>query len=103
MIVDTRIRSLLRKIQAPSDTKVNTFKDGNKTVYYAENVDVYKAEDGTTDTTFYYYAFITHNQSKQALYFELENTCFYSNERCSIDFEKEKKMALKMMKSVEFQ
>ncbi|WP_147675238.1 hypothetical protein [Numidum massiliense] len=103
VIVDTRIRSMLRKINAPADTEVKTFKDNNKTVYCAENVDEYKEGDASTDKTFYFYGFIVHNVSKQALYFNLEHTCFDSHNRCPIDFEKEKKMALQMMKSVEFQ
>lgn len=103
VIVDSRLNGLLKKINAPTDAEVQKIEGENKTVYHAENIEEYHAEDGSIDTYFYLYGFITDNNSKQALYFELEDTCFNSDsKKCEIDFEKEKKMGLKMMESVEF-
>ncbi|UAC47611.1 hypothetical protein K6959_13200 [Bacillus aquiflavi] len=103
VLIDADLKILLEQINAPSDTKIETIKDDNKTVYYAENIDDYTFEDGSTDTSFYLYGFITDNRSKQALYFDLRHKCFYSNEKkCEIDFDKEKAMALKMLESIQF-
>jgi hypothetical protein len=103
VIVDTRVKGLLRKVNAANDTEINKFEDENKTVYYVENIEEYHAADGSIDTYFYFYGFITDNKSRQALYFELEDTCFNSDTKdCEIDFEKEKILGLEMMKSVEF-
>ncbi|UAC47613.1 hypothetical protein K6959_13210 [Bacillus aquiflavi] len=102
VLVDAALRVMLKKINAPSDTKIETIKDDNKTVYYAENISDYEAEDGSINTTFFLYGLITDNRSKQALYFNLRQKCFDSNEKCEIDFDKEKAMALKMLESVQF-
>ncbi|WP_210468123.1 hypothetical protein [Sporosarcina sp. 6E9] len=67
-------------------TKVEKILDDNNTVYYVENVDEYHADDGSVDRIFYFYRFITDNNSKQALY----------------DFEEEMQMGFKIMNSVEF-
>ena len=103
VIVDSRLNGLLKKINAPVGAEVEKVEGENITVYYAENIDEYHADNGSIDTYFYFYGFITDNNSKQALYFELEDTCFNSDsKKCEIDFEKEKEMGLEMMKSVEF-
>ena len=103
VIVDSRLEGMLKKINASNETEIKKIEDENKTVYYAENIDDYITEDNDTNRYFYYYGFITHNHSKQALYFELEDTCFHVNEKeCEIDFDEEKKIGLEMMKSVKF-
>ena len=102
-IIEATMDVMLDKINAPEDTKVEKHKEDDKTVYYVENIDEYHAEDERTATYFYLYGLIADNKSKQALYFELENACFDSDTKpCEIDFEVEKEMGLKMMKSVEF-
>ena len=102
-VIDATLDVILDNINATDNTKVEKLEDENKTVYYAENIEEYHADDGSIDTYFYYYGFIADSNSKQALYFELEDTCFNSDsKKCEIDFEKEKKMGLEMMKSVKF-
>src|SRR5690625_61240 len=103
VVLDSRLRGLLRKVNAPEDTKIEEYKDDHKTVYYVENIDGFHADDGSIDEIFYLYGLIADNNSEQALYFSLRNKCFDSDTKhCEIDFEVEKKMGLKMMKSVEF-
>ena len=102
-VIDATLDVILDNINAPDNTKVEKYEDEMKTVYYAENIEEYHADDGSIDTYFYFYGFIANNNSKQAIYFELEDTCFNSDsKKCEIDFEKEKQMGLEMMKSVEF-
>ncbi|MBA4536911.1 hypothetical protein H1Z61_07085 [Bacillus aquiflavi] len=102
VLIDADLKILLEQIDAPSDTKIETIKDDNKTVYYAENIDNYEAEGGNINTNFFLYGFITDNHSKQSLYFNLRQKCFDSSEKCEIDFDKEKAMALKMLESIQF-
>ena len=103
VLIDSTLRIMLEDLNAPANTKVEQYEDENKTVYYAENIEEYHADDGSIDTYFYFYGFIADTNSKQALYFELEDTCFNSDsKKCEIDFEKENKMGLEMMKSVKF-
>ena len=103
VIIDSRLSGIIRKVNAPDDTEIQEVKDENKTIYYVENIDDYITENNDTNRYFYFYGFIVDNSSEQALFFELEETCFHIDEKeCEIDFEKEKKMGLKMMKSVEF-
>ena len=103
VLIDSTLRIMLEDINAPANTKVEKYEDENKTVYYAGNIDDYITENDDINRYFYFYGFIADNSSKQALYFELEDTCFHRTEEdCEIDFEKEKQMGLKMMKSVEF-
>ena len=102
-VIDATLDVILDNINAPDNTKVEKYEDEMKTVYYAENIEEYHADDGSIDTYFYFYGFIADTNSKQALYFELEDTCFNSDsKKCEIDFEKENKMGLEMMKSVKF-
>ena len=103
VLIDSTLRIMLKDINAPANTKVEKYEEENKTVYYAENIDEYHADDGSVDRIFYFHGFIADNNSKQALYFNLRNKCFnIDTKECEIDFEKEKKMGLEMMKSVEF-
>ena len=103
VLIDSTLRTMLKDINAPENTKVEIYEDEDKTVYYAENIDDFITENNDTNRYFYFYGFIADNHSKQALFFELEDTCFHVNEKeCQIDFEKEKEMGLKMMKSVVF-
>jgi len=103
VIIDSRLRSMLRKINAPENTEIEEYKDDGKIVYYAENIDDYQTENNDINRYYYLYGLIVDNHSKQALYFELEDTCFHINESdCNLDFDEEKQMGLKMMKSVEF-
>ena len=103
VIIDSRLRGIIRKINVHSDTEIQEVKNENKTVYYVENVDDYHAKDGSIDRNFYYYGLITDNHSKQVIYFELRDKCFnVDTKECEIDFEEEKQIGLEMMKSVEF-
>ena len=103
VLIDSTLRIMLEDINAPANTKVEKYEEENKTVYYAENIDKYHADDGSVDRIFYFHGFIADNNSKQALYFNLRNKCFnIDTKECEIGFEKEKKMGLEMMKSVEF-
>ena len=103
VIIDSRLRGIIRKINAPSDTEIQEVKDENKNVYYVGSIDDYHAKDGSIDRNFYYYGLITDNHSKQVIYFELRDKCFnIDTKECVIDFQKEKKMGFEMMKSVEF-
>ncbi|UAC48593.1 hypothetical protein K6959_00885 [Bacillus aquiflavi] len=53
VLIDADLKILLEQIDAPSDTKIETIKDDNKTVYYAENIDNYEAEGGNINTIFF--------------------------------------------------
>ena len=102
-VIDATLDVILEDISASENTVFKKIEDEGKTVYYVENIDDYITENGDTNRYFYFYGFIGDNRSEQALYFELEDTCFHTNEKeCKIDFEREKHMGLEMMKSVEF-
>lgn len=101
--IDATINAILNDINAPEETEINEIKDDNKTIYYVENVDEYHADDGSIDQIFYFYGLVADNHSKQAIYFSLRDKCFnVDTQTCTIDFESEKDVGLKMMKSVEF-
>ena len=103
VLIDSTLRIMIEDITAPANTKVEQYENENKTVYYAENIDEYHAGDGSVDRIFYFHGIIADNNSKQALYFNLRNKCFnVDTKKCEINFEKEKKIGLEMMKSVEF-
>ena len=102
-VIDATLDVILDDINAPDNTEVEKYVDEAKTVYYVENIDEYHADDGSVDRIFYFHGFITDNSSKQAVYFKLRDKCFnIDTKECEIDFEKEKKIGLKMMKSVVF-
>ena len=101
-VIEATLDVILDNINASSDTEFEKYIDESLTIYYVENIDDYHA-DGIIDRNFYFYGFITDNNSKQAIYFEMRDKCFNINaKKCTIDFEEEKKKGLKMMKSVEF-
>ena len=102
IFVDTKVNIMLEDMSAPKGTEVKKIIDENKTVYYADNIKEVKSGDGAA--TFYYmFGLITDNRSKQAISFELDHTCFDSDQmKCPIDFEKEKKMGIQMMESIKF-
>lgn len=102
-VIDATLDVILDDINAPDNTNFEKYEDDAKTVYYVENIDDYNADDGSVDRIFYFHGFITDNNSKQAIYFNLRNKCFnFDTKECEIDFEKEKQIGLKMMKSVVF-
>lgn len=87
-VVDIILDRMLEDIHASGETKVETYKDTNIKVYFAVNTDKYKTEDGNINIYFYSYGFILDENSSQAIYFELEQTCFHSNDKkCAIDFD----------------
>ena len=102
-VIDATLDVILDEINAPDNTEVEKYEDQAKTLYYVESIDEYHADDGSVDRIFYFHGFITDNSSKQAIYFKLRDKCFnIDTKKCEIDFEKEKQMGLKMMKSIEF-
>ena len=101
-VIDATLDVILDDINAPGDTEFEKYIDESSTVYYVENIDDYHA-DGIIDRNFYFYGFITDNNSKQVIYFEMRDKCFNIDaKKCTIDFEAEKKKGQQMMKSVEF-
>ncbi|WP_156914156.1 hypothetical protein [Paucisalibacillus globulus] len=99
---DIRLDMIRDKLNAPDDIEFTEEKLKDNTIYYIEYIDEYK-EDDMVDTYYYLYGLISDNNSKQAIFFELEDTCFNSNTLgCSINFEAEKKLGTKMMESIKF-
>ena len=101
-VINATLDVILDKINAPSDTEFEKYIDENLSVYYIGNIDDYHAA-GIIDRNFYFYGLITDNHSNQAIYFEMRDKCFdIDTNNCEIDFDEEKQMGLKMIKSVEF-
>jgi len=100
-LVDTSVDTMLEKMGA-REKVAEKYQDENKTVFYANDIKELKTEYGQS-TILNLFAFITDNHSKQAIYFEMKHTCLDSDIHiCSIDFEKEKNMGIKMLKSIKF-
>jgi len=99
----TSIEMMLDKMGSPNN-KVETIKDENKTIYFASNTEEVEFDDMEgKDTYIYLYALIVKNNSKQAISFEMEHTCFNSDKKpCRIDFKKEKEVGMGMLKSIKF-
>ena len=99
---DIRLGMIRDKLHAPEDIEFTEVKLKDNTIHYMEYIDEFKDED-MVDTYYYLYGLISNNNSKQAIYFELEDTCFNNNTLgCSINFETEKKLGIKMMESIKF-
>ena len=102
-VINSTLNVIRNKISAPENLEFTKKEYEDKTIYYIEFLYEYKADDGSKHTYDHFYGLIGDNHSKQAIYFEQDNVCMNSDtKKCSINFEAEHELGLRMMESIKF-